>query len=268
MNALIKKISGIPAVIAENTEWAVKATQIVSVCRRIEGMPVDHGEDGPLQCTPENLSLAMKLDDAMPSYEVINLTCIWLSDALIRVLDPRLARSMVAVLLGSLGKRPGDDPELYIWGLTEAIGDEDEVLTDDATRPVTPCTLAYAVRKMIREQIFPPAPAELRAACERMSLRLEGLYREIVRYCTVREAVDGILISFGPGPNHGPSSEFEAYGGNGTWPSTRSNISLMAGTSPCSARSTKFYSDALRRTRWNGFRPHKISPSSSRGQLR
>jgi hypothetical protein len=201
MNALIKRITGIPAVIAENTEWAAKATQIVSVCRRIEGMPVDHDEDGPLECTPKNLSLATKLDDAMPGYEVINSTCIWLGDALNRVLDAPLARSMVAVLLGSLGKRPGDDPELYVWGLTEAIGDTDEVLTDDATLPVSPCALAYAVRKMIREQIFPPVPAELLAACEQMSRKLEALYQEIAHLCVVREAVDDILISYGPRPN-------------------------------------------------------------------
>jgi hypothetical protein len=51
------------------------------------------------------------------------------------------------------------------------------VLTDAAVHPVSPCTLAYAIRKMIREQIFPPAPAELRSACGQIAQKLYAMSR-------------------------------------------------------------------------------------------
>jgi hypothetical protein len=139
----------------------------------------------------------MELDNAMPSYEVINRTCNWLGPTLNEVIDVPVARKMVAVLLGSIGKRPGDDPELYICGLTQAITDVDELLTDGATPLISQCALAYAVRKMIREQIFPPAPAEIRAACEQMSVKLNSLHWETAHYRNVRDAVDDILLSYG-----------------------------------------------------------------------
>jgi hypothetical protein len=117
MNALIKRTAGIPVLIAEHAEPVAMAAQVVRVCGAIKNMPWSG-----LKYAPESVSRAIELEHAMPGYGVICQTGWALGEALDQPLDPALARGMVAVMLGALGKRPGDDPELYVWGLTEAIG--------------------------------------------------------------------------------------------------------------------------------------------------
>jgi hypothetical protein len=189
---------GGPVIIAEHMAPVSAARHVIGTCRSIPAMPIDRAiiNTSPLECSATNLPRALSLDDAMPTYDAISAAEVGLYKALDRPLDRSVARALIVVMLGALGKKPGDDAALYLWGLTEATGDD--VLSDDARLSIAPCALAGAVLKIIREQKFLPAPAELRAACGQVSAMLSDMLREVAHYSAVRNAVDDILISHGP----------------------------------------------------------------------
>ncbi|MGO9701432.1 MAG: hypothetical protein ACLPKT_23955 [Methylocella sp.] len=188
----------VPVVIAENVAPVAAARRIIDVCRAIPVMPGNGGAENavPLEIKPDNLPRALALDDAMPSLDVIEAAEDRLAEACDRQLDRPVAYTIIALMLGALGRKPNDNAELYVWGLSEATGDD--ALSDDAPLSMSPCTLALAALKIIREAKFPPTPAELRAACEQVAGKLADMRREIEHYAAVRDTVDVILIMHGP----------------------------------------------------------------------
>jgi hypothetical protein len=134
-----------------------------------------------------SVELARKVSPMIPAVQTLLIAQGQIRDALRQPLDDATATNMLLMLLGSLGRRPGDggenklkamlgavadlgDPMAESFGLStcnnKTNDDDDADATPDVMEyPVSPTVLAIAVKKLQHRQIFELQIAELKQAC-------------------------------------------------------------------------------------------------------
>ena len=111
-------------------------------------------------------------------------------------LDQDLAVDTVSTLYGALGVRPGEENDNQMRAALDMFASDDVGRASGMWEPmcVTPMALSLACRKLIREAIFAPKAAELRAACKDARNRIQVAQEAAKRFCEKVVEADAILL--------------------------------------------------------------------------
>jgi hypothetical protein len=90
------------------------------------------------------------------------------------------ARLLVGVYLDCLGRKAGDNAQHVISGLVNVVHDDCSFDEDfDQSVPISTAALALALRRLMRDNKFIPAPAELREACITARTSIEKVFERL-----------------------------------------------------------------------------------------
>jgi hypothetical protein len=193
--------SAVPAILADASLPVVSAARMLKPWRQAS-FNIECARPHVLACQRDNVSRAVELRDKLPGRFEAHCALEALHEALAQRLDHRTALAMITVMPGMMGKKPSDEPELYLRGLTEAIGIDDDGIVDSDkakySRPVSPCVLAVAIRRVIRDQVFLPAPAEFRQVCRETQYHIDHIRAELGMAIETAISVEDVLEKFAP----------------------------------------------------------------------
>jgi hypothetical protein len=110
------------------------------------------------------------------------------------------AVAMVTALYHALGMRLGDETAGLLEGSLDMFEVDEIGRASGLWEPlkVTPATLSLACRKLITTAIYPPKPAELRAACKEAGDNLLWAYQAADELRDSVRKADAVLLHFAP----------------------------------------------------------------------
>jgi hypothetical protein len=183
MSALVRAIYS-PAIIADAMTPITPALAIANQCRsawarRLKWLKRD------ISC-----SLAQELDAMLPDRARIEAAHQALRFTLDTPLDPSHAEMFVALMLGAMGKKVAIDAEIKIWGLVDAISSDGTMQFLSNGPDFSPAVVVLAIRKILREQIFAPSPAEMRTQCIDVWIKINNLIDYLKRSLALRDQIE------------------------------------------------------------------------------
>jgi hypothetical protein len=143
-------------------------------------------------------AITVRSDERLAKFLEADLADRTLCKALHERLDGAVASKMLSALYRRLGVKAGDETTGLLEGSLDSFGSDDIGRASGLWRPleVSPAVLALACRKLINTAIYPPKPAEVRAACKEAHDKLFFAQQGAESVVEQVRKADAILLEF------------------------------------------------------------------------
>lgn len=197
----------------------IAASRIVALCRQADGATAlvrrwhARGIGDVLQFRAESVPAALALRAALPAEHQVRAAHAALVDALEEPSNPIFTEHAVASLLDSLGRKANANAATLLAAFSEVVGDDDtgEVFDLYPVLNASPVVIAFAVKRLRRQQIFVPAPAEFMAACKAVHERLVEASDELFAYTQLWQNIVEVIDAFGAPDQRGDAADPDAW---------------------------------------------------------
>jgi hypothetical protein len=159
-----------PAVAAPRVDLKALLDQHLAPARQLKAWQpiaerIEHLHPLPLVIADNTLARARTRIERLPSDKVLLDAEAMFRRALTTAAEEPIARLLVGVMLDGLRSRTNDTTAGYIDALMFVLQDDEAGEFDFNAAPYSAEVLAWAVRRVLRQNIFPPAPTEMVKIC-------------------------------------------------------------------------------------------------------